>query len=584
MNKPSQASLNRTIVESPEFLRFVNFSRYWSPKQLEIIRTQRPFRFLLGGNGSGKSCLGSWMTAAVIPYGWNPVTGEKFRRDKVKPMLGYCVADRISDYKDHMQPALADWLPREMYRVLKTGNGESWIGLDGTWKIAWKAKEQKRKAFQRDEVDWVWIDEEIDDKTVWNEILARTFRRLGQIMVTMTFLQSVRWLHTWMYSPKEYPQEQKRVVRLSVPDNPYYRSCNCEHHEIHHKDGALCDYAGCDCKRYDPSRGQQKIDRAKMQYRGIEYKIRFEGHALLLDGTLVIPTEIRDRHIEESEKAEGIHHPPLNCAIQGGRLQPVEEDHPYGFIRVAKMPVPGNHYVMGLDLGSGNPLGDYHAGVIFEVETGIQVALLHNNTMSARDITKWAIELARMYNDAFTVIEVNSYGLSAFDTAMELGYHQLYMREPVTSIAEATNTQKGWWTDGRSKPTAVLLMRSLVCEKWKVTDPIIHGEMYGYSWLKENRIGSFQIGNANGEEHDDTMSALFLAAVGWRAMGYPTVEGLPEEVTSSMEAEITDQVKKGYGKIEGGVLPEADPPDDWTQEFWEQVEELVGEEEGIDAD
>jgi len=504
-----QAEIERRF-KGTEYFRF---AKLWSPKQKKLLtETKRPFIFLHGGNGAGKTTLGSyWAAMPLIPL--NPLTGELRENVYGERYNIYAVGPKYDHVKQNMMPAMRKWLPKGHYK--EHISDRMWVDKEDQWAIFWKSVDQGVDAFQGVEINRAWVDEEPKDADVWSEILARTFRRLAQVMVTMTAHSGTAWLHSWIFSPDEYPMEEKLLVSMAVDENPYYGLCNCNHAKMEHANKGPCQFSGCRCPKFDNGRGRQKLKRMMAQYHGIEFQIRCKGQYLLLAGKPVIAPEVRERH--ESRQANP------QCGYLDQELVFVDCRDPEddeAWLRVLQPPEPGVEYIIGADVGGGNPVGDYHAAVVLRGDTGQQIALIHTRSYEPRNYGLFLVQTARWYNDAFVVVEANNHGISAIDRMYELQYGNLYLRQHLESSTGKVSEKKGFWTDKKTKPTAVNLMVHLLSrDDVRVYDPIIVGEMYHYTWLKENREGNNGIGAASAKAHDDAMTALFLACWGYAKQG-----------------------------------------------------------------
>ncbi len=545
------AELDRRFRKS----EFFEFAPEWSPAQRVPLVSQKDFVFVIGGNGSGKTTVGSWAVACRV-LGFNPLNGQNFRSEpgrdySTKTYNIYVVGTTDDDVQQRLMPSVMAWLPEDL-EILVDNKHNTWT-IGGVVRVFWKSIAQKARAFQGDECDFVWIDEDPEKRDVWSEILARTFRRWGhQVMVTMTAWQGVQWLYTFMFAPGEYPQEDKCIVRIPVTANPYYRLCNCGHSKRFHVDGKACTKPKCECQAHDDSMGQTKLRKFKQRYRGLEYDIRVLGHYRLMAGKNVVSPAVIDEHLERAAKRPSPACGFFNSATQFVSVEDPED--PRAIARVSVPPAANHQYVMGVDVGGGNPTGDYHAAVVLDTETCEQVAILHTRNCEPRDFGLLVVQMARFYQDAFVVPEINNHGLSMVDRMLELGYGHLYTRRMLDGIAASPQKKRGFWTDKRSKPAAVDTMVDLVNHTWKIYERVILDELYGYLYLKENREGKHGIGNGNPDGHDDLCSALFLAAMGWQTLGLlyasPLEDPLPpqpprrKQMIEMIEADLAGQAER----------------------------------------
>ncbi len=484
-----------------------------------------------GGNGAGKTALGGYAIGSRC-WGFNPITGKYFRRgDPDSPTDFYdmyVVSYSNDDVEQRLKPSIRQWVPEWMYKVDRDNN--MWIATDGSWRIFFKSVKQGADAFQGDEIDYIWIDELPRDSDVWSECLSRTFRRLGQILVTMTPWQAEGWLHAWIFAPDKYPQEWKEWIEIPVFENPYYYDCDhCGHPKRDHcnvDQAETCLHPRCSCNDFNNKMGQAKLARQMRSFRGIEYKIRVLGKFLLVSGHPVIADDVRKEHEERCRKgSKRVAYPPLvghlrdDCRFVNMGEEWEGQPEFKTWCRISVPPESDHEYIIGADSGGGNATGDYHAAPVIDTLTGEQVALIYCRDCDQRVFAKRLVLLARLFNDAFVVPEVNSHGLATIHEMIRLEYGNCYCRQMMDSDKGQRQPKLGFLTNKQTKPTAVNLMANLVTTVWRIYDPILHGEMYHYTWLKQNMEGNHGIGTSNAEAHDDGMTGLFLAAEGWRSQG-----------------------------------------------------------------
>jgi hypothetical protein len=533
---------------------YLSFADRWAPSQKIILESERAFLFAIGGNGGGKTTLGSWWIKSELDS-FNPVTG-KFR-ERRQPVTVYAIGNTDEKVMGVMQPALRRWIPPD--QLIREDRANNIWYLTEDRRVLWKTGRQDSTTFTGDEVDACWIDEELARREHWDEILARLGRRLGRCLNTFTAAEGILWMNQWIFSPDDYPMEDKTIVRISTADNPYYYDCDhCGYPKTWHEEKRK----DC-CSDFSNAQGQTKLERMKRQWKGIVYKIRFEGHALLLAGKPAFSPDIR-------EKLEKEHARPPVCGYLNAATHFVhcdEPEDPRAWLRISVgktkegklallSPTPGHSYVMGVDVGGGNPTGDYHAAVVIDEETGEQCALAHTRECEPRDFGAFVAQLAVFYNNAYVVVEINNHGISVADRIIELGYGNFYRRKVVDGLTKQMTKKRGFQTNTRTKPAAVDLMVSLFYDRFKIHDPIIYAEAFHYTWLKEDRPGCHKVGNSNPDGHDDTMSALFCASIGLQERGWMIVNPKDEvavEIRKSMADDLFEDAS-GRALTEDEIL------------------------------
>lgn len=131
-----------------------------------------------------------------------------------------------------------------------------------------------------------------------------------------------------------------------------------------------------------------------------------------------------------------------------------------------KQPEQGKSYIMGVDVARGDGK-DYSTIQIFDVETLEQVAEYKDKI--GVDLLPYLVDWAgRVYNDAFAVVEANSFGLSVgFDLRDKMNYKRLFYSKNVQDIHVRPTDYKvpegieipGFQTTKKSRP---MLIKSII--------------------------------------------------------------------------------------------------------------------------
>ena len=510
MDKIERGRLLKIISKRLEGTSLLEFVEKWHEKQLEIYSSDKPYIFLMGGNGSGKTTVGSyWLVTRAL--GFCPATGKTWKYSK-RPDF-YAIGPDYPHVERVMMPAVRQWIPRG--ELKKEYIRDHIWELKNGHRIIWKSGDSGADKFQGDEMDAAWGDEERAgrDKEIWDEVMARTFRRNGQVLVTMTPWQGTRWLHNFIFSPDSMPSSMKAVIRMALDENPYY----LDHPEM--------------------------LERAHKQWKGVVKQVRFYGHFHLLAGHPVFTPKIREGLQKKHQKTPVAGY--LDDKLKFVTVKS-DTDDPRAWLRIIQPPRAGGRYVCGVDVGGGNPTGDYHAAVVLDRDTGEQVAIGHTRSVEPRHWGNLVYQLATVYHKAFTVVEANNHGISVLDRLIEMNYGNLYMRTITDKIEKLPTRKYGFWTDSKSKQPAVDMMVDLVhAQKVVVHDPLIYAEMFHYYWLRETRQGAHGVGNENSDGHDDLIMALVMACKGMETMGYCLIprKDIPEvEDKVTWEQAITEDV------------------------------------------
>lgn len=183
-----------------------SFGRLLYPKHMKFFEAGKEYneRAFIAANRVGKSVAGGFEAAVhatgLYPHWWN---GWKLDR----PIRGWCCGKTTETTRDIVQVVLfgptdsfgSGMIPKRLIGEVKTRPNTNG-GLDyvhvknektGNWgRLAFKAFEQGRRAFEGTEQDWVWGDEEMP-ADIYTECLTRTATTNGRLVLTFTPLDGV---------------------------------------------------------------------------------------------------------------------------------------------------------------------------------------------------------------------------------------------------------------------------------------------------------------------------------------------------------------------------------------------------------
>ncbi len=124
-------------------------------------------------------------------------------------------------------------------------------------------------------------------------------------------------------------------------------------------------------------------------------------------------------------------------------------------LRIYKPPVTGRNYVIGVDVSEGVEGGDFSVAVVFDRQTGEEVAMFRGLLPPDRFADKlnaWG----REYNDALLVVEVNNHGLTTLTCLKQKIYPTLYFRPKAVDTLGVTSSDKfGWKTNKVTRPLLI---------------------------------------------------------------------------------------------------------------------------------
>ncbi|GEM_PF-2928761 len=151
------------------------------PMQSLFVNCPSKIKVALGGNRSGKSEGGAY-----------DVLSEIIKSDK--SLRVWCCGLTFSDSVNIQQRKIWELLPknRVTYARYNPINGFSnrKIEFDNGTLMVFKSYDQGFEAFQGDDVDIIWLDEE-PPKEIWDECKMRLIDRSGRLILTMTSLKGI---------------------------------------------------------------------------------------------------------------------------------------------------------------------------------------------------------------------------------------------------------------------------------------------------------------------------------------------------------------------------------------------------------
>lgn len=123
-------------------------------------------------------------------------------------------------------------------------------------------------------------------------------------------------------------------------------------------------------------------------------------------------------------------------------------------LKVFKTPEKGMKYIIGADVALGLEVGDFSTAFVMDSD-GKQVASFWGK-IDPDHFGKLLVELARSYNDALLVPEVNSMGHTTLNAIKECDYLKVYMRVVEDEIEDGRHTAKMGWVTTRSSKQKML--------------------------------------------------------------------------------------------------------------------------------
>ena len=196
----------------------------------------------------------------------------------------------------------------------------------------------------------------------------------------------------------------------------------------------------------------------------------------------------------------------LNENIKTPQFHP----HPYGELRVWRLPVIGGMYVIGADVAEGLEHGDYSSAHVVAAGTGEVCATWHGHVDPDLYGANVLAQLGWWYMGALIGVESNNHGLTTLKALQRAGYPNIY-RQRREGQAHPTATEiLGWRTTSASKPLVIDGLVAAIREQTiDLRDELTVREMRTFRRDEKGRM--------NGSPHDDRVMSL---AIGWQMLNY----------------------------------------------------------------
>lgn len=206
------------------------------PKQKELfndfkerlnssIADRKRFYLYYGGNGSGKTAAGAYITSLLAIWNdcakyWLPFIGAK-KNIWIGTKSGSNVKSVIHPYL--LWDYSIAWIPKDLIEKPNMDNWIlKWIILKNGCNIHIKTYDQWSENLQGWNPDWIWLDEEPVNEDVWDELVARTRNPKCEMLVTMTPLSWLTKVYSFFFEQNsEWLAEKSKIYRVSSVDNPF---------------------------------------------------------------------------------------------------------------------------------------------------------------------------------------------------------------------------------------------------------------------------------------------------------------------------------------------------------------------------
>lgn len=118
-------------------------------------------------------------------------------------------------------------------------------------------------------------------------------------------------------------------------------------------------------------------------------------------------------------------------------------------LTIFRVPNSGERYIIGADTAEGLANGDFCSAFIMTRDCK-QVGFFHGK-IDPDHFGKVLVELAKIYNDALLVPEINNTGYATLAAIKNEGYLKVYMRQVFDEIGKESTDKMGWRTQATNK-------------------------------------------------------------------------------------------------------------------------------------
>lgn len=187
-------------------------------------------------------------------------------------------------------------------------------------------------------------------------------------------------------------------------------------------------------------------------------------------------------------------------------------DRKYSELMIWEQPIPGFMYTIGCDPSEG--VGEDNAVIqVLNAYTGVQAAEMAVSNVPPDVLGGYLIDIAKYYNNAFIVLEINNHGVSVMDQ-IKRKYLNVYRREVFDKISNTYKEALGWKTTITTKPLLVDALEEAV-RNLDVRISSIDCLKELKTFVRTDDEGRKGFG-AEGSNKDDRVIALGLALQGVR--------------------------------------------------------------------
>lgn len=195
--------------------------RYYKPmpQQETFHKDTNRIRLLSGGNRSSKTYSG------CVEDVWVALGEHPYRPNLKGPNLVWVGTDSHENTRDIFRPIFDRLIPKDAIHKIVNGPRDTlkrYEFKNGS-EISFKSYEAGREAFQGPAIPWIHLDEE-PPEDIYSECLVRGMTCRGEIILTMTAVKGITWVHDRLYTPALKDKDGSSGIgyhRFSTMDNIY---------------------------------------------------------------------------------------------------------------------------------------------------------------------------------------------------------------------------------------------------------------------------------------------------------------------------------------------------------------------------
>lgn len=214
-----------------------------------------------------------------------------------------------------------------------------------------------------------------------------------------------------------------------------------------------------------------------------------------------------------------------------------------GRLRIYEKPEPRVMYIAAAEPSEGDPGSDPSPVVVLN-RMKLSVAAVLYTRMPPDLLSKYAVRLSMIYNEALLIWEANNHGAAFTDGVRESEYGNVYMRRTSEdSVSMKPSDKMGYWTATRSKQNAINTLRTYIRDAPNknyppITDPDLCHELP--AWVFDGELALVpdnSRGYSQNYHHGDGTYALAMALVAHRGSMESPLEPIGmEELRSARDA------------------------------------------------